>query len=344
MAAMMLLSRSGRSWWPATAAGDRDPAAADRGGRRGASPLAPWLARRIGRGRCWSVGWARPPSGSLLIGFAPPTSYPWLAVALALIGAGMGSLAIALGDHDGRRARGTAGSAAAIEETSYELGGALASPCWAASPPRSTAAPCTCRTSAWTRPRRPPPGSRWAAHLRSPAPAPGRCRAGPAGPGRVRRVAGDRRLRRRCRDGSRRAGRLAPHPAHHPGALTPPAPGSVRVAGYGSAVLWRWNPGATRPGAVEPTCDAGLGWWNLCATRAGGDGGGTCVRRGPVWWGARAARASGGGGTQVRRGPVWWGRSCGAGRGGGTQVRRGPVAVETRVRVGGWSWHPGNVC
>ncbi|GGS98230.1 hypothetical protein GCM10010156_65540 [Planobispora rosea] len=88
------------------------------------SPLAPVLAARIG---------ARPVlSGGLLVsgaGFAVvyllPLDYPSVAVALLLIGAGMGALAIASAVIMSGSPAEKAGSAAAIEETSYEVGGTL---------------------------------------------------------------------------------------------------------------------------------------------------------------------------------------------------------------------------
>lgn len=89
-----------------------------------ASPLAPMLAARIGQRPVLVGGLVVTGIGFGLIGIAPPT-YPWLAGALALIGAGMGALAIASAIMMASVPKEKAGSAAAIEETGYELGAAL---------------------------------------------------------------------------------------------------------------------------------------------------------------------------------------------------------------------------
>ncbi|MEV4892789.1 cyanophycin synthetase, partial [Nonomuraea sp. NPDC055795] len=60
-----------------------------------------------------------------LVLFAAPLVYGWVALALLLIGAGMGSLAIASAVIMSGAPLEKAGSAAAIEETSYEVGGVL---------------------------------------------------------------------------------------------------------------------------------------------------------------------------------------------------------------------------
>lgn len=62
-------------------------------------------------------------AGFLLLGVAPsPITYPWAAVAMALQGAGAGALAIASAMIMTASPPEAAGNAAAIEETSYDLG------------------------------------------------------------------------------------------------------------------------------------------------------------------------------------------------------------------------------
>lgn len=89
-----------------------------------ASPLAPMLAARIGQRPVLVGGLVITGVGFLLFGVAPP-AYPWFATALALIGLGMGALAIASAIMMSSVPNEKAGSAAAIEETGYELGAAL---------------------------------------------------------------------------------------------------------------------------------------------------------------------------------------------------------------------------
>ncbi|MGV9773202.1 MFS transporter [Streptosporangium sp. NPDC003464] len=90
------------------------------------SPLAPRLAVRVGTRTVLAGGLAVAGAGFLVLFAAPaPLSYPAVAVALLLIGVGMGSLAIASAVIMSSAPPERAGSAAAIEETSYELGGAL---------------------------------------------------------------------------------------------------------------------------------------------------------------------------------------------------------------------------
>ncbi|MFJ8076596.1 hypothetical protein ACIQ7Q_22260 [Streptomyces sp. NPDC096176] len=62
--------------------------------------------------------------GFVLIALAP-TTYMWVALSLLLIGAGMGSLAIASAVIMAGAPAEKSGSAAAIEETGYELGSVL---------------------------------------------------------------------------------------------------------------------------------------------------------------------------------------------------------------------------
>ncbi|MFI6595709.1 MFS transporter [Nonomuraea sp. NPDC050536] len=88
------------------------------------SPLAPSIATRVG---------ARPvlAGGLVIVGLGlavvavNPTGYLPMAISLVLIGLGMGSLAIASAVIMAGAPPEKAGSAAAIEETSYEVGGAL---------------------------------------------------------------------------------------------------------------------------------------------------------------------------------------------------------------------------
>ncbi|MFI6496093.1 MFS transporter [Nonomuraea typhae] len=88
------------------------------------SPLAPALAARIGARTVLAGGLVVAGLGFLVL-FAAPLVYGWVALALLLIGAGMGSLAIASAVIMSGAPIEKAGSAAAIEETSYEVGGVL---------------------------------------------------------------------------------------------------------------------------------------------------------------------------------------------------------------------------
>ncbi|MEU0392669.1 MFS transporter [Streptomyces sp. NPDC006208] len=88
------------------------------------SPLAPQLAARWGARPVLAGGLAVSGGGFLLIALAP-TTYPWVALSLLLIGAGMGSLAIASAVIMAGAPAEKSGSAAAIEETGYELGSVL---------------------------------------------------------------------------------------------------------------------------------------------------------------------------------------------------------------------------
>ena len=88
------------------------------------SPLAPSLAMRLGTRPVLAGGLAVFGLGFGVMALAPLT-YPWIALALLLIGLGMGALAIASAVIMAGAPMEKAGSAAAIEETSYELGGVL---------------------------------------------------------------------------------------------------------------------------------------------------------------------------------------------------------------------------
>ncbi|MFD9943364.1 MFS transporter [Nonomuraea sp. NPDC059023] len=88
------------------------------------SPLAPAMAERIGARTVLAGGLVVAGLGFLVL-FAAPLVYGWVALALLLIGAGMGSLAIASAVIMSGAPLEKAGSAAAIEETSYEVGGVL---------------------------------------------------------------------------------------------------------------------------------------------------------------------------------------------------------------------------
>ncbi|MEV4752801.1 MFS transporter [Streptosporangium sp. NPDC049248] len=88
------------------------------------SPLAPSLAVRLGTRPVLAGGLVVSGLGFGVL-YAAPATYPWIAVSLLLIGLGMGSLAIASAVIMAGAPPEKAGSAAAIEETSYELGGVL---------------------------------------------------------------------------------------------------------------------------------------------------------------------------------------------------------------------------
>ncbi|MFI0421049.1 MFS transporter [Spongiactinospora sp. 9N601] len=88
------------------------------------SPLAAALGARIGARTVLAGGLAVSALGFLLL-WIMPLSLPSVAAGTVLIGAGMGSLAIASAVIMAGAPAAKAGSAAAIEETSYEVGGAL---------------------------------------------------------------------------------------------------------------------------------------------------------------------------------------------------------------------------
>jgi len=90
------------------------------------SPLAPSVARVVGARTVLAGGLAIGGTGFLVLFLAPsPLGYPAVALALSLVGIGMASLAVASAVIMAGAPVDQAGSAAAIEESSYELGGVL---------------------------------------------------------------------------------------------------------------------------------------------------------------------------------------------------------------------------
>jgi len=90
------------------------------------SLLAPALAARVGARPVLAGGLAVGGLGFLLVFLLPePLSYAGVAAALVLVGAGSGSLAVASAAIMSSAPASKAGSAAAIEESSYEIGGVL---------------------------------------------------------------------------------------------------------------------------------------------------------------------------------------------------------------------------
>lgn len=90
------------------------------------SPLAPAVAERIGARTVLAGGLAIGGLGFLLLFVLPePLTYLGVATALALVGIGTASLAVASAVIMAGAPVDKAGSAAAIEESSYELGGVL---------------------------------------------------------------------------------------------------------------------------------------------------------------------------------------------------------------------------
>lgn len=90
-----------------------------------AAIAAPPLSRLIGSRAVLAAGLALAGIGLLYIGLANQVNLPAIIVALVLVGAGMGALAIASTMIMGGVAPEKAGNAGAVEETSYELGGTL---------------------------------------------------------------------------------------------------------------------------------------------------------------------------------------------------------------------------
>ena len=91
-----------------------------------ASLLAPRLARRTGAGSVLAGGLALAGAGMLLPFLVPgELGYPLVAVVLGLVGAGEGALAISSALIMSGSPQDKAGNAAAIEETSYDLGNVL---------------------------------------------------------------------------------------------------------------------------------------------------------------------------------------------------------------------------
>lgn len=90
------------------------------------SPFAPAVAARIGARTVLAGGLAVAGTGFLVLGLAPgELHYPVLAVALLLVGVGTASLAVASAVIMAGAPTSQAGSAAAIEESSYEIGAVL---------------------------------------------------------------------------------------------------------------------------------------------------------------------------------------------------------------------------
>ncbi|CAL9355405.1 Antiseptic resistance protein [Nocardiopsis dassonvillei] len=89
-----------------------------------ASPLAPWLADRIGARTALAGGLAVAGTGFALL-FAAPPVVPVVLTALLLLGCGAGSLTIASAIIMSGTPAAKAGNAAAIEETAYDLGNVL---------------------------------------------------------------------------------------------------------------------------------------------------------------------------------------------------------------------------
>ncbi|MEW2571814.1 MFS transporter [Streptomyces sp. NPDC047070] len=91
-----------------------------------ASPLAPALAARIGARAVLGGGLAVAGLGFLVIFLAPtPLTYGWMVLALILLGSGGSSLAVGSAIIMSGTPQDKAGNAAALEETSYELGSVL---------------------------------------------------------------------------------------------------------------------------------------------------------------------------------------------------------------------------
>lgn len=89
-------------------------------------PLAPAIAARFGARNVIVAGLAVLAAGLLLLGLLPhPLPYPGIAVALLLVGFGTAALGLASALIMGAAPVDQAGSAGAIEEMSYEVGGVL---------------------------------------------------------------------------------------------------------------------------------------------------------------------------------------------------------------------------
>ncbi|MEV5575700.1 MFS transporter [Spirillospora sp. NPDC052269] len=90
------------------------------------SPLAPAIANRIGARAVLSGGLLLIGAGFAALFLGPqPLGYPTVAVSLFVVGVGLGALAVASAVIMAGAPAERSGSAAAFEETSYELGGAL---------------------------------------------------------------------------------------------------------------------------------------------------------------------------------------------------------------------------
>ncbi|WP_278263711.1 MFS transporter [Nocardia sp. AG03] len=90
-----------------------------------ASMIAPWLATKLGARVVLAGGIAVAGIGMLLIGVPEDLTYGTILPPLLLVGAGLGALAIATAMIMSGTPEDKAGNAAAIEETSYDLGNVL---------------------------------------------------------------------------------------------------------------------------------------------------------------------------------------------------------------------------
>jgi len=90
-----------------------------------AAPLAPSLAERIGARAVLAGGLAAPGIGFLALALAGDPTYPVFAFTLVMIGIGTGALAFGSAVIMAGTPTDRAGSAAAIEETAYEIGTTL---------------------------------------------------------------------------------------------------------------------------------------------------------------------------------------------------------------------------
>lgn len=90
------------------------------------SPVAPAVAARIGARNAVGLGMLLLAAGPLVLFASPPSlPYPFVALALLLVGLGTGSLALASALIVGSAPRHQVGSAAAVEEICYELGSVI---------------------------------------------------------------------------------------------------------------------------------------------------------------------------------------------------------------------------
>ena len=90
-----------------------------------AAPLAPSLAERVGARVVLTGGLAAPGIGFLVLALAGEPTYPVFAFTLTMIGVGTGALAFGSAVIMAGTPTDRAGSAAAIEETAYEVGTTL---------------------------------------------------------------------------------------------------------------------------------------------------------------------------------------------------------------------------
>jgi DHA2 family multidrug resistance protein-like MFS transporter len=112
-----------RGWSPLVAGAALVPLAV--GGLVG-SPLAPSVAARVGVRRVLAGGLVLTAVGLAVLALLPrPMSYPGVAAAFLVVGLGTAALGVGSALIMGRAPATEAGSAGAIEEASYELGGVL---------------------------------------------------------------------------------------------------------------------------------------------------------------------------------------------------------------------------